>query len=572
MPDRLDEIQSRLDSLARDLRRVEARLERLEAAQGLVEEAPEPTAPPASRGSPEVRGESSSGTLALTGRTLVALGGGFLIRAMTDAGVLPALGGVALGLAYALVWLAAADRAAAGGRRASASFCGLTSGLIAYPLLWETTTRFRLLSPPLALALLVFVFGAGIAVTVHRQLGGVAWVVTLLALGTTAGLLVSTHHLLPAVLTLLAVAAAVEWLAYRDHWLGLRWPTALVLDAGVLALVLIGSRAEGLPEGYPGLPLGPAVAATLGLLALYVASIVARTLIRGRPITPFEMAQGASALGLGLAGAGELLAAHGRAAPALGVLSLLLGASSYAVAFAFVERRTGHGRNFYFYSTVGSLLTLAGGRAILEGAALSLTWCLLSLASAWLGRHFTRMTLRFHGTLYVVAAALATSALAASWSALLAPVGMWRLPALAVFITAATAVAGYAILTSDPERFSRWWERLPQAGMAAVWAWIAGGTLVTLVVVLGPPSASAPAVVATLRTGVLALLAVALGWAASRWTLPELTWLAYPLLAIGGLKLVAEDLREGRPDTLFLSLVLYGGALIAAPRLMRRGD
>jgi hypothetical protein len=44
------------------------------------------------------------------------------------------------------------------------------------------------------------------------------------------------------------------------------------------------------------------------------------------------------------------------------------------------------------------------------------------------------------------------------------------------------------------------------------------------------------------------------------------------LLAIGGLKLVTEDLREGRPATLFVSLVLYGGALIAAPRLMRRGD
>lgn len=570
--DRLDEIQSAIETLARDLRRVEARLEKLEAAQGLADEPPEPKAPPGGAGGPAAPHDQSSGTVTLTGRTLVALGGAFLIRAMTDAGVLPALGGVALGLVYGLFWLAAASRAAGAGHRTSAGFYGLTSGLIAYPLLWETTTRFRLLSPPLALALLVLVFVAGIAVTARRGLGSVAWVVTFLALGTAAGLLVSTRHLLPSVLALLAIAGVVELLAYHDLWPALRWPAALVLDGGLLVLVVLGSRPQGLPEGYPSLSLGAFVLATLGLPALYVVSIVARTLVRGCPVTAFEMAQGGVALTVGLEGSWELLAAHGRAAPALGILSLLLGASAYSAAFAFVERRTGHGRNFYFYSTVGALLTLAGGRALLEGVALSLTWCGLALTSAWLGRRFARLTLRFHGTLYTVAAALATDALGASGSALLAPMGRWQLPALTVWIAATTAVAGYAILATDPGRSSRWWERLPQAGMAAIWAWIAGGTLVALIVVFGPTSASAPAVVATLRTGVLALLAVALGWAARRWALAELTWLVHPLLAIGGLKLVAEDLREGRPDTLFLSLVLYGGALIAAPRLMRRGD
>ena len=380
---------------------------------------------------------------------VVALGGGYLIRAMTDAGALPALGGVALGLAYALLWLGAADRAAGAGRRASAGFHGLTSGLIAYPLLWETTTRFHLLSPPVALAILVLLFGAGIAITARHRLGSMAWVVTSLALGTTAGLLFSTRHLLAAVLALLAMGAVVEGLAFRDLWLDLRWPTALVLDAAVVALVLVGSRPAGLPEGYPALPMGAAVAATLGLAALYTASIVARTLGRGCPVTAFELAQGTAALVLGLAGAWDLLAARGAATTALGGLSLLLGALSYAAAFAFVERRTGHGRNFYFYSTVGSLLTLVGSRAILEDAALSVTWCLLALASAWLGRRFARITLRFHGALYLGAAAFVTDLLAASWRAFLAPAGSWPLPGLAGWITAATAVAGYAILASE---------------------------------------------------------------------------------------------------------------------------
>lgn len=571
MPDRFEDLESRVETLARDLHRVEARLGRLEAQQGLVEAPPEPAAVPAGANGLSLPQEPSQGTLALAGRTLVALGGGYLIRAMTDAGVLPALGGVALGLAYAVLWLAAADRAARAGRRASAGFHGLTSGLIAYPLLWETTTRFRLLSPPVALAILVLLFGAGIAVTARHHLGSVAWVVTSLALGTTAGLLFSTHHLLAAVLALLAIGALAEWLAFRDLWLDLRWPTALVLDAALVALVLVGSRPAGLPEGYPALPLGAAVAVTLGLTALYTASIVARTLGRGCPVTPFELAQGTAALVLGLAGAWELLAARGAATTTLGGLTLLLGALSYAAAFAFVERRTGHGRNFYFYSTVGSLLTLVGSRAILEGIALSVTWCLLALASAWLGRRFARITLRFHGALYLGAAAFVTDLLAASWGAFLAAAGSWPLPGFAGWMTAATAVACYAILASDRTPSKRSWERLPQAGMAAIGVWIAGGTLVAaLVAALGPASASAPAVVATLRTGVLALLAVALGGAARRWTLPELAWFVYPLLAIGGLKLVTEDLREGRPATLFVSLVLYGGALIAAPRLIQR--
>jgi hypothetical protein len=267
------------------------------------------------------------------------------------------------------------------------------------------------------------------------------------------------------------------------------------------------------------------------------------------------------------------VAAHGGAATALGGLSLLLGALSYAAAFAFVERLTGHGRNFYFYSTLGCLLTLVGSRASLGDAALTLTLCLLALASAWLGRRFARLTLHFHGALYIGAAAFVTDLLAASWRELLAPAGSWPLPGLAGWIAAATAVAGYAILASESTPSKHFWERLPQAGIAATCVWIAGGTLVAaLVALLEPASASAPAVVATLRTGVLALLAVVLGAAARRWALPELAWFVYLLLALGGLKLVSEDLREGRPATLFVSLVLYGGALIAAPRLMRRAE
>ncbi len=99
-----------------------------------------------------------------------------------------------------------------------------------------------------------------------------------------------------AFVALLAIAAVLEWLAYRDRWLPLRWGAAAVLDAVAFLLVAIVARPQGLPEGY--VPLAPAVAAgaLLALPALYVASLAARTLRRERPVTLFEAAQGTLAV------------------------------------------------------------------------------------------------------------------------------------------------------------------------------------------------------------------------------------------------------------------------------------
>jgi hypothetical protein len=42
------------------------------------------------------------------------------------------------------------------------------------------------------------------------------------------------------------------------------------------------------------------------------------------------------------------------------------------------------------------------------------------------------------------------------------------------------------------------------------------------------------------------------------------------VLVAAGIKLLVEDLPDGRPSTLFLSLAVYGGVLILAPRLRAR--
>ena len=74
------------------------------------------------------------------------------------------------------------------------------------------------------------------------------------------------------------------------------------------------------------------------------------------------------------------------------------------------------------------------------------------------------------------------------------------------------------------------------------------------------------------RTGVLAAAALLLAWAGSRWNRLELSRLIYPVMIAGAYRLVVEDLHQDRKAALFLSLLLYGAALMALPRWHRAGD
>jgi hypothetical protein len=212
---------------------------------------------------------------------------------------------------------------------------------------------------------------------------------------------------------------------------------------------------------------------------------------------------------------------------------------------------------------------------ILGSAALALGWSALALAAVGIGGWFNRITLRFHGAVYVVAAASVVGLMACAFDGLLAaPTGAWR-PATPVgILVAGGGAACYGVLVATPAaRGSEWFESLPQAIVGAVVVWsaagMASGWLSGPLVAAAGATADA-AVVAAGRTAVLAVLAVALAWAGRRWSLQELTWLVYPVLVGGGLKLLWEDFRYGQPITLFVALALYGGALLVTPRLIRR--
>jgi hypothetical protein len=563
-PDEVREaLPSRVEDLARRLERLESRVAELEASpRGAARTTelpdddedllPVPTLP--------------SGTLALAGRTLLVLAGAYVVRALTESHVVPAAVGVAIGLAYAAFWQLRADRDALRGRRDSAAFHDLASSLIAFPLIWESASRFGALSPPVASAALVAFFALGLGVAVHRRLVVNAALTTALALVTSVSLLVGTHDLLPAFLALLAIAAVLEWLAFHETWLGLRWAAAVVLDGVAILLITVATQPHS-PPAYESLTTLGASRVLLGLPLLYVVGVAARTLRHERPATIFEIVQGALAALLGFGGASRVLTAHRLAALGPAVLATLVGALCYAAAFAFAERRPGQGRNFYFYSAAGGLLTLGGTAGLGLGPALPLVWSGLGLGAGVLGRRFDRMTLRAHSALFLVAAALPTGLVVASSHAL-AGLGSGALSAPAWGVAAAAAVA-WAVLTSDSRAPRGGLARLPQL-LLAVLVVLAAGKAVHLVLTLALGSlAGDEGVAAVARTAVLGALVLVLAWSARRGAFPELAWLVYPLLAVGGLKLLLQDLPHGRPATLVASLAVYGAVLIAAPRLMR---
>jgi hypothetical protein len=566
MSDRLGELQSTVAALAEEVRRLDARVRELEgrpapaAARAAAGEAePEPVPPAVAM---------PQGTVALLGRTLLVLAGAYLVRALTEGRALPAAVGVGLGLAYAAFWQLRADREAGAGRRESAVFHALAGSLIAFPLVWETAARFSLLGPRPAGAALVGFFAIGLAVAWRQRLGLVAWATTGLALATALALLLATKDLLAAFVALLAVAAALEWLAYRERWLALRWGAALVLDAVAFLLVALATRPQGLPPAYVPFRAAAAALALLALPALYVAGLAARTLKLGRPVTLFEVAQGSLAVLLGFGGAWRALSAHAGSTTGLGVLALLLGALCYGAAFAFAERRPGQGRNFYFYSTAGGVLVLAGATAVAFGPALPFVLGGLGLLAGLFGRRFERMTLRVHSALYLVAGALESGLFVACARAVAGQTAD-ALPPLA-WAAAVAAALGWLVLASDPGAPRTGGARLPQALLAVLVVFAVGKALQAgLWAAVGERAGTDAGLAAVLRTAILAALVVGLALAARRWAWPELGWLVYPLVALGGVKLLLQDLRHGRPATLVLSLALYGAVLVLAPRLLK---
>jgi hypothetical protein len=574
MEDRLSRLESRVEELARFVEHLEQRLTLLETRSvGLPDGRPGTMVAEGREAAvvvpaPEAPvGVTLTRVMSLVGRMLVVFGGAYLLRALTESEWVPPVGGIALGLAYAVFWFAMADRAARGGDRLGAAFHAVPAIVVAFPLLWEATTRFGLLPPPASAAAVALISAVGLAVARRQKAQLIAWLTTLAALATAMALIVRTGEVMPYALFLIVLGVATLWYGYVLDWIFLRWPVALMADVTVLALTL---RAINPPHRDAPAPV---LAVQLTLLGAYLASFAGRTLFRGRDVIPFEVIQTVSVLTVGFGGAVSLARAVGSGALALGWAGLTFGAASYAVAFAFVEGRQGRRKNFFFYTSLAIIFTLVGSGLILERSALAFVWAALAVVIAWLGQRSGRVTLSLHAAIYVVAAALVSELIVDAGYALLAPATRQWPPFNRSAIGALWAVALCSWIPVST-RSESWgvYSRLPRLAVVAVLVWAVGGVAITLLTppLAGPPGAADPGMVAAIRMAVLVAGVMLLAVTGRYERFLEGSWLVYPVLIAGAVKLLVEDLPNSRAATLFVALALYGGALIAAPRLVRR--
>lgn len=567
--DRLQWLEDEVRSLRRTLRGVERRLageaEGGPALAAAVATTPEPVA------GEHHAGREMLGDLALVGRTLMVLGGAFLLRAVTETGAVAVGVGVALGLLYALLWLALAHRAARPTARPSHSavYHAVAFALIAFPLSVEAVLRFAVLTPVAGAAVLALLAALGLAVAAHRGLRSAAWLVSLGSAGSAWVLMTASGPVAAYLLLLLALGVSTLGLSYRRPWRVLPWFTAAVVDLALLVpVVQVQFERWQAPAGWVPVLL-------FVVLLVYLVAFLPRSVTAGWQPRPFVVAQTAAILALAFGGALRVATAVPELARPVGVAGLLLAAAAFVAAGVFLADRQRRRSALLYYAAVGSPLLLGATALLLSGPVESLLWAALAVLVCLAAIRLESVTLSLLGTVFAVAAAVASGLLGHAVEALALPADRpW--PGLTPAALVVLAAAALASPLPYPRR-SEFWRggaALPRLVLLVVVALGAAGAVLAA---LAPPLAGVAGtatvdagVLAALRTAVLAVLAVAAAWA-GRWErLHQASWLVYPLLGLGAVKLVVQDLLVGRPLTLFIALAIYGAALIAAPRVLKR--
>jgi hypothetical protein len=214
-----------------------------------------------------------------------------------------------------------------------------------------------------------------------------------------------------------------------------------------------------------------------------------------------------------------------------------------------------------------------GSRLLLPSPAVAPAWAGLAVAAAAGSVLLVRVTLALHGTLYALAAALASGLVAAAGHAFAAPAEtVWPLLTIPALLALAAAAVECALPVPRPAPFWKPYASATRLLQLILFTVGAGAAVLYLLApaVAGRPPAVDAGLLATVRTFVLVFAALLLGWV-GRWErFREAAWLVYPVLVLASLKLLIEDFPHGRPATLFVALALCGGAFVAAPRVMRR--
>jgi hypothetical protein len=509
--------------------------------------------------------ESAPNWLGLAGRTCIVLGGAFLLRALTNSGQLPMAGGVWIGLAYAALWLVLASRTSG----PSSFFHGLAALLVGLPIVVEAVLNFHVMSGTVGAAVLAAIGVSALGTAWRRRQRTFAMLATLGTIATTFVVALGLSQapqpatVLPAVLTLLVIGTMAVWVSYGRKWDWLPWPGAAAANLGVIVLAIRASADP--PRDAPF----PAQIVHGLLIAAYLGSFVIRVLLHDREVRVFEILQTAAVLLLGLGGATMISSANGIGAsgPALG--SLVAGSLLYVQAFTRIAPRRGFGAEFYYLGMTALALVLTGVSLLFPYPGRPIVIASGALLGSLIGWRLGHPLLALQGAIAAVVASAQSGLVTFTAIVWLTHTQPWPATAMPIWVVLAAVLAALmvprAIREDAPPVLAY------TARMALAVAFIAGlGSVVVIGLgrLLGGLSANA-GVVATMKTVILAAAAVGLARMGRSARLLEFGWLAYGVLAAGGLKILFEDFPNSRPSTLFIALAVYGAALIWVPRISR---
>lgn len=568
MEDRLRHLESRVDGLVEGLTRLENRLSALEVGEPVAPTLPEPSFPEEEPAPVPLDERSLSNLATNLGRILLIFGGAYFLRALTDFEILPTGAGVLLGVAYALLWLAMAYKVGGSDRqRSTAVFYGIAAVLMALPLMVEATTRFQLLSGGQGAVLLGIFFLLAMAVAFARDLKTLAWVTTLGSIITAFILLRTTHAAGPYAVFLLVLGLSTLWAVYLRGWKGLHWFGAIAADFGVVVVALLSGG-----ERWTLSPM-TVYALAISLLLLFLLSFAVRSHLNKKTVGWFETVQGIFLIAVTYWAVFRIVTTDNLDLTLLGAACLVLGVGAYALAFTPQTRST-RGRNFFFYSTLGLALVVGGSSLLMSPGKAAAAWSLMAVVMAWFSGRFERVTLSLQCTLLLIAAGVGSGILASGIEALAGDgIEFWPSPtAWHLIVATATVICLFIPVAQHSDRWGRL-AGLPQLTVLALSVWEVGGLLVTYLAPLltGVPGAEADlGFLALLRSAVLIISALTLALSSRHARWPEARWLAYPVLILVGIKMIFEDFPQGRALTIFPALVLIGGALMVATRLLRQ--
>jgi hypothetical protein len=571
-PDAAEELARRLEALSAEVRDLARRMAALEDRPASPAPSPDRLRPDPPRDEAVPRPVLTTiGTLSELGRFFLILCGAFLLRHVTGAALLPTGVGVGLGLAYAVLWLALADRAAAHGRRLAAVLDATAFAAIAMPLTWEATIRFGVLTPPTASGVLLALAGLALVVAVRRDVRGIAIVTVPVVLVTAFVVAVATRDLVSAASAMLVLGVVGVWLAGSMGWTLTRWFAAGVVDVLILQAVLLLARPAGPPEPYAGLAPGGVAAIAIALPIAYLASFLAAAVLLGSRWGAFEVLQGAAATLIGLPGAHRALAGVDGSNQVVGWLALGSALAVLASAYVVSSIRSDE-RRFSLLVAWSTATFLWATAVVLPTPVPTLAWCVAGVAAAAVGSGAGRVVLHAAAAALIGAASIGSGLLGWSARVLAGPAGGRSGVDLAVLACLAAATGASAVMTVDPragtpERRLSGAVRLVVGTIVLVGS--AAAATASLVAALSLVTDPDAAVVGVVRTAVLTGSTFVLALLGRRSHHRHWSWLVYPVLAAAGLKILVDDLPHGRPVTLFVDFALYGLALIVVPGMLR---